>query len=275
MPGCRKDDNSRVPDFIRVPLPLITKDASKDQIISAQEPTAFTATFVVDMMYKDQPPPKSVEAVVIKNGDKTKVVSLQKDITTFPTSINITGQQLIDAFGDATIELGDRYDFGVNITLDDGTLIQAFPAGSTAYAPGVGNQPGVSTTVRYEAVCSFTAADYAGTFEVVTDEWADYGAGDEVEVTVVDETTLSFEFLTDPSIPILVKVDPADNSTSVVKQVYGDYPQFGITEISAESVEGSADNFVAPCEGILSVRLNHTDAATDYGDYTIVLKKIN
>lgn len=274
MPGCRKDDNPRVPDFIRVPLPLLTKDASKDLSISAQEPTEFTASFTVDMQFKDQPAPKSVEAVMIKNGDKTKVVSLKKDITTYPTTIDITGQQLIDAFGGGTIVLGDKYDFGVNITLDDGTVIPAFPLNSESNAPGISNQPGASPIIRYEAICAFTAADYAGDFKVELDEWGDYSVGTVIPVTVVDETTLSFEYAADNAKPILVKVDPATNETSVTKQVYGDYDAYGITNIMCETIP-SSDNYVAPCDLVLSVKLRHTDAGGSYGDYIIRLKKVN
>jgi hypothetical protein len=273
--GCRKDDNPRVPDFIRVPLPILTKDETKDLSISAQEPTAFAASFTIDMQFKDQPPPKSVEAVMIKNGDKTNVISLLKDITSYPTTIDITGQQLIDAFGGGTIELGDTYDFGVNITLDDGTVIPAFPPNSTAYAPGVGNQPGASPSIRYEAICAFTAAEYAGNFEVEVDEWEDYAPGTIIPVTVVDETTLSFKYAADNAQPILVKVDPATNETSVAEQVYGDYDAFGISNIKCASVAG-ADNFVAPCDLVLSVKLRHFVPEGSYSLGSVIrLKKVN
>lgn len=270
--GCRKDDNPRVPDFIKVPLPLLTKDDTKDLSIAAQDPLAFTASFSVDMQFKDQPPPKSVEVVMVKNEDKTNVISLKKDVTTYPTTIDITAQQLIDAFGGGTIELGDKYDFGVNITLEDGTVIPAFPLNSTAYAPGVGNQPGASPIIRYEAICEFHAEEYAGDFEVILDEWADYAPGAVIPVTVVDETTLSFEYAAENPQPILIKVDPATNATSVTKQVYGEY---GGTPYSCETVAGP-ENFVAPCDLELSVKLNHSiPSGGSSGPLVIRLKKVN
>jgi hypothetical protein len=50
--GCRKDDNPRIPALVQVPTPLIVKDATADQIISAQDPNSFTGKFVVDLFLK-------------------------------------------------------------------------------------------------------------------------------------------------------------------------------------------------------------------------------
>jgi hypothetical protein len=270
--GCRKEDNTKIPTLSRVPLPLITRDASKDLIISAQDPTAFAGRFTIDTYFKSDVLPKKFDVVVVKNGDNANVKTILADVTSYPTTIDITGQQLMDLFGEPIV-LSDKFEFGANVTTQDGKVYEAFPTVGVGYGSGIGNQVGASTSVRYEAVCTFTAADYAGDFEVVTDEWGDYAPGTVIPVTVIDDTHLSFQYATDNPKDIIVEVNTASNETSVAPQIYGDYNAFGITDIQCESVAGSPDNFVAPCDGILSVKLHHFDASGNYGNYIITLKK--
>ncbi len=269
--SCRKEDNPKLPDLTRVPTPLITKVTTTDQVISVQDPTAFKGSFAVDLYFKEDAPPQKFDIVVIKNGDKGNVKTIQENVTSFPTTIEITGPQLATLFG-AAIQLGDRFDIGADVTTQNGQRFQAFPLVGEGYGSNVGNQPGASTFVRYEAVCKFDAAAYSGDFEVIVDEWEDYHAGDIIPVTVVNETQVSFFYGASNAKPIIVNVDPNTNATSVTKQVYGTYPGSPYGDFSAESVP-NVDNFVAPCEGILSVVLKHTVAAGSFGNYKIVLKK--
>ncbi|MEJ7737404.1 MAG: hypothetical protein WKF97_08260 [Chitinophagaceae bacterium] len=271
--ACRKDDNIKIPDLIRVPVPLLVKDATGDQVISAQDPDKFRGKFVVDMFFKTDVPPQKMDVVIIKNGNRTNVKVVKEGITAYPTTLEVTGAQLASLFG-APVKVGDRFDIGVDITTSNGQKYLAFPTVGVPYGTGIANQPGASTQVRFEAVCAFTAAAYAGNFEVVVDEWEDYHPGDVIPVTVVDASTLSFLYGATGAKPILVKVNTGTNVTSVVKQSYGNYttsPNVS-TEFFAESVAG-ADNFVAPCELTLSVKLNHTSALGNYGNYIIKLKK--
>jgi hypothetical protein len=275
LPGCRKDDNPRIPDIIEVPLPYFEKDEATSLTISAQEPTTFSAKFSVDNFFENGTAPKEMDIVIMRNEDPSSVKTLLENVTTFPTTIEITGQQLLDLFGEPIV-LGDRFDIGANITTQDNQVFPAFDAETgNAFGAGVGAMPGVAPVLRYEAVCAFTAADYAGDFEVITDEWADYAAGTVIPVTVIDENHISFEYLTDDPIPIIVEVNLATNETTVVKQVYGDYSAFGISGMTVETAAPATDNFVAPCEGILSLRLAHEDDAGGfYGNNLIVLKKV-
>jgi hypothetical protein len=215
-----------------------------------------------------------MDVVVVKNSDKDNVKTIMADITTFPTTVNITGQQLIDLFGEP-IELGDRFEFGADITTQNDEFFSAFNPLGNAYGSGVGNQQGAQTSVRYEAVCTYIAADYGSgptDFEVISDEWADYAPGTVIKVNVIDENTLSFQYAAANPKDIIIKVNLASNETSVEKVIYGDYGSF--TDLAAESVANSADNFVSPCEKTISVRLNHSSPAGNFGDATIVLKKV-
>jgi len=43
--SCRKEDNVKLPDLTRAPLPLVTKDPSADDVISGSDPAAFAGSF--------------------------------------------------------------------------------------------------------------------------------------------------------------------------------------------------------------------------------------
>lgn len=267
--SCRKSDNAKLPDLIRVPTPLITKDATADQTISAQDANKFSGKAVIDLFFKSDVKPLKFDAVIRKNENNAVVKLLQADITTFPTTVPLTGAQLVSLFGSPVV-LGDKFDVGVDITTQGGQKYLAFPTVGASYAASVSNQVGASITARFEAVCKFDPSIYQGNFSVLVDGWADYNVGDVVPVKLVNATTLSFEYaVSSNSMPILIKVDPVTNITSVTKQIYGNY---GAEIFSAESVAG-ADNFVAPCDGIVSVKLHHTSNKADYGNYVIKLKK--
>jgi hypothetical protein len=265
--SCRKNDNARIPALTRVPTPLITKDASADLGISAQNPELFSAKFIVDLYFKTDVPPKKMDAVVIKNGDKTNVITLQTDITTYPTTIAITGPQLEQLFG-APIVVGDRFEIGANVTTQAGQEFLAFPPTGVAYGSGVANQIGASTSVRYEAVCSFDATVFNGDFEVIQDDWEDYAPGTVIPVTMINDHQISFEYAADDPKPIILDINLATNEVTIAKQSYGSY---GGDEYFAESIAG-ASSVVSPCEETVSVRIHHSTAAGS-ADGTIVLKK--
>ena len=269
--GCRKDDNPHLSDVAPVPVPQITKDATADQTISGGSPDEFSGKINVDLYFKDGTPPSKIDLVVIKNGDTKNVQVVQADITSFPTAVTVTGTQIAGLFN-APIEIGDNYDFGADITAADGVKYEAFPATGVAYGSGISSLAGLSLTVRYSSVCLYDPAIYQGDFVVVKDEWEDYQSGDVIQLTKIDDTHFSFEYNALDAQPIVVAVDPVTNTTSVAKQVYGNYGTDD-GDFSAESVEGSNDNYVAPCDKIFSVRLEHTVAAGSYGQYAIVLQK--
>ena len=271
--ACKKDSNGKLPELTRFPLPLVIKVAGSNQVISAQDPNSFSGKYSVGLYFPNEVPPKKFDVVVMKNNINTNVKVLTTDVTTFPTELTITGTQLAALFN-APIVLGDKFDIGVDVTTSTGAKFEAFPAVGNAYAAGIAAQPGASTFVRYEAVCQYVPAAYQGPYEVVTDEWGDYTAGDIVQLTMVDATHFSFNYLAADPKPIVVTVNSVTNAVTVPKQVYGSgYPPgWPYGNISAESVP-SVDNFVAPCAGTFSVILKHTVAAGSFGEYKLVLKK--
>ncbi|WP_153797095.1 hypothetical protein [Foetidibacter luteolus] len=269
--GCRKDDNSKLPQLTRVPIPKVTKEAGSSQTIKVSALSTFAGKIVVDKFFATDISPKKYDVVIIKNADKSVVKTIQADITSFPATVNLTADMLSSLFGEPVVTC-DFFDVGVNVTTADGTLYQAFPATGVAYGAGVAAQGGASLTTRYNTEVEFNSAEYSGDFEVVTDEWEDYEPGTVIPVTVINDHQVSFEYDALEAKPIIVDVDLATLKTKVVKQVYGTY-NWPYGDASVESVDGSADNYVAPCEGVLSVRLEHTVAAGSFGDFAIVLKR--
>ena len=218
--ACKKDINGKIPELTRFPVPLVVKVAGSQQVISALAPDAFSGKFSVGLYFPNDAPPKKFDVVVIKNNDKTNVKVLKTDVTTFPTELTVTGPQLATLFG-APIVLGDKFDVGVDVTTYTGAKFEAFPVVGNSYAAGVAAQPGASTFVRYEAVCQYDPLAYQGAFEVVTDEWGDYTAGTNVQLTMIDATHFSFKYLAADARPIVVTVNSITNAVTVAKQVYG------------------------------------------------------
>ena len=271
--ACRKEDNPKIPQLTRFPLPQIVKVAGTDLVISALDPNSFTGKFTVGLYFEGDEPPSRFDVVVIKNDNKSIVKTIKSNVTTFPTEITITGAELATLFG-APVVVGDKFDISVDVTTLDGKKYEAFPITGNSYAAGVAAQPGASTFIRYEAVCQYDPNLYKGNFVVITDEWADYAPGTVVPLTMIDATHFSFKYAAADAKPIVVTVNTITNAVTVAKQVYGSgYPPgwtFG--DISAESVP-SVQNFVAPCAGTFSVVLKHTVAAGSFGEYKIVLRK--
>ena len=269
LASCRKNDNEKLPELSRVPLPSLSLDPSSDTKISPADPASFEGKVIINMKFPEDIHPKKFTAVLMKNGNTSTVKVIQDDITTFPVTVTLTGAQLASLFG-AAIADGDKFRIGVNITTQDGKVYEAFPLVGEPYGAGVANTSGgTATFIEFTKPCKYDPAIYVGDFVVVTDEWADYTSGSAITVTAIGKDTLAFSYLTAPSIPIYVKVDTLENTTSVAKQSYGEY---GGTPLSAASVAGAA-NYVDPCTGTLSVRLQHTSGSSDYGIYTIVIKK--
>jgi hypothetical protein len=270
MTGCRKDDNPKVPDLTKVPVPLLTLDESSDTKISGLDPASFQAKFTVDVYFKNGEQPKQLDLVVVKNGDAANAKTVLANITSWPVEYSVTGQQLIDLFGE-NIDLGDAFEFSTDVTTQSGLKVAAFPlAGGTPFAPGIYNMPGSSPLLRFAAPCPFDAEAYKGDFFVVRDDWQDYTEENEdIAVTVIDATHMSFKYKADNALPIIMEVDPLTNAITIVKQKYGSY---GGDDYFAESIPGD-DSAVDPCTTSISVNIHHSTAAGTFDGIIIMQKK--
>jgi len=269
--SCRKEDNPILPELQgNIPVPKLVPDPTSELVIDmTRNPATFAGKFDVGLLYPNDKPQK-VDIVVMKNGDKANVKTFKADVTAFPTTLQITGANLISLFG--PIVLGDYFDIAADITLASGQKLVAFPANGVQFASGIAAIPGSAPLLRYSAICKFDADEYVGDFVVVEDEWQDYAAGETVVLTKVDESRLSFLYRSDNPKPIILSVT-ATNAVVVNKQTYGTYSwgtQYG--NFSVETI-GDIDDVVKPCDGTISVLLKHTVSAGSFGEYRITLRK--
>lgn len=263
--GCRKEDDAKIPDLIRVPTPLITKDLNTDATISKDDPNAFKGTFVVGLFFKEDVPPQSFDVVVRKNEAATKV--FKEGISSFPTAVDLTGADLTTLFGAAPV-LGDKFEIGVDMTLQDGTKLQAFPAGGPAYGTGVANQPGASTSIVYSVVCPFDINDFVGSATIEDPDF--WEATYPVTVTLEGSDTYKVAgWFEDPATYILVKVNPATLTATIAKRVYAaTIPGFTYTNWAAEGT-----GVVDACNKEISLSVKNSVDQGSFSATTVVLKK--
>ena len=269
LANCRKNENPRIQTLLEIPIPLLILDQNSDSRISGLKPEAFQAIFSVDIYFKNGEYPKQMDLVVIKNGDAANALTVLPDITTWPVIFEITGQQLIDLFGEP-IRMGDFFEFSTDVITLDGHKVSAFPmGGAIPFSPSVYNLPGSSPVLRFEAPCPFDIEDYQGIFIIQRDDWGEYSQNEIIDITVEDDTHLSFKYKADNAAPIIMKIDTSTNAVTVDKQKYGSYSG---EDFFVESIPGE-NSLVEPCTTSISVNLHHTTAAGNFDGVIVIQKK--
>ena len=290
--SCRKSDMPKIPEGLqRVPLPLVTFDPAGSKSFSTATPAAsasFSQHITVDVFWKNDVPPKSMDLVVRKIGNDTTVKVYQAGITTYPTTVAVTGTQIIALFG--TIVKGDTYDFGVNIITQSGALFEAFPVVGVGYGTGVAGEYGGDLTlnggkgaqvqVQFVALCPYDPTIYKGNFIVVNDGWQDTSPGDIIVLTQIDSTHFSFNYnpTNHPgtlvnSIPIIVTVDPITNTPSIALQTVGTAWTYDNAPPppTAKTTPG-ANNSLFPCAKTVSLNMTWSEGTGSYSGYVFSLK---
>lgn len=279
-----KEEGGNLPDIEYIPQPLITKDVTLDPAILDTDPESFQGKVTVDLYFDDGERPQKFDLVVMKNGNASNVKTIQADITTFPTDVEITGQQLTDLFGE-TIVSGDQFDIGVNITAQSGKLYEAYPVVGAGYGSGVASLPGSSLDVRYSAICGFDMDAFLGdgVFEVVADDWGDYSEGQIVTVTKLEDNSFSIEAAVPTFDDFVVDINPADNSATIASTMIADandvtagYGGGGAYGSLTVSTGGAVSlSFVDPCVDEIQVNIQYV--LSNYGNqgaYILKLKKV-
>src|SRR5690606_26471562 len=208
--------------------PQITKVEGGDPSILDTDPLGFASTVRVELYFEDSDKkPDYLDLVVMKNGDTKNIKTLQANISTYPTDVEISGQQLTELFGDDILR-GDSFDIGANYVVG-GKTYAAFPEAGQGYGAGVSNQPGASPTVRFSSICGFDVEAFVGDFEVVEDGWADFGVGTVVTVEAIDENTIAIPYTPVPSFnPIMIDINTGDNTADAARQGLGDTEAYGL-----------------------------------------------
>ena len=184
-------------------MPLVTKDTTGDEFISGQDPASFLGKFVVDLYYGTEVKPQKIDVVVIRNDNKANVKTIKADVTSFPASIQVTGAQLATLF-DSTIELGDKFEIGADVTTINGQKFEAFPEAGNPYGADTSALPGSRFSIEYVADCVFDIASFNGWYTVVGNtigggDWGDLKVGDGVAVSAGGNEISVFALNTIPS----------------------------------------------------------------------------
>ena len=264
--SCQKDEAELPPDS-RFPLPLITKDLRGDDTISGRDPESFLGKFVVDLYYGPAVNPQKIDIVVIRNDDKTNVKTIKADVTSFPSSIEVTGTQLTTLF-DSTIRLGDKFEIGADVTTINGQKFEAFPATGNPYGADTSTLPGSRFSIAYVADCVFDIASFSGWYTVEANT-LEYNAGDSIEVRPGEGDTILITAWPHPNPvlglvyhrwPMIVVVDPVTYEVTIPIQGVGEYCCGGPGVYLFEEGSGT----VSPCGDRISLVVS-LDAGYNYG----------
>ncbi len=265
--ACRKDDVQTPPD-LRFPLPLLAKDTTGDDFVSARDPVSFFGKFIVDMYYGTAVTAQKVDVVVIRNDNKTNVKTIKANVTSFPASIEVTGTQLTTLF-DSTINLGDKFEIGADVTTINGQKFEAFPVTGDPYGADTSALPGSRFSIVYVTTCAFDISSFGGWYSVVSNtigeaDWGDLNAGDGVAVGAGEDAISVFAYpLNQPQYiiyPMVCQVDPVSFDITFPQQMIGLNTTFSWPMIWVDSGTGSAN----PCGDTITITLNMTLLAAYY-----------
>lgn len=236
------------------------------------------STSKISITVKEYGSPVDKIKVYVTKGNATLDRSKWKLIKEFPysgeTLLEVKATEVATALGipPSALETGATYTMYNQIITKDG---RSFDVANT-YSDFAGNSNyNMALIWAAVVVCPYNATGFGGDFEVVEDGWADYSVGDIVKVVVgpgANEITFPAIYLTNPARPVVVKINPATGAATMASQDYGDYPAYGITNIKAKTV--GTNNWVFSCVGTISLKLNHSSSAGNFGDATLRLKKL-
>ena len=226
--SCRKEDNPKLPDLTRVPVPLLTLKQGSTLIIEDNAAKDdFKSTFDVSLYYPDDTKPQKYDIVVARNGDYEDVKTYQSGLTALPSTIEVTTEKLAQLFGMNMSELipGTYFEVRSSFTLTDGTVIPAFNTIGETYGTDLNNLPGSNLSLKYQIVCALDLSVFTGQFDLLD---ANGFWEEDYVVTLTPEGTDKLRlsgFLGDPSASFLIEVDRVNRTVTVPKQIYapGEY----------------------------------------------------
>lgn len=202
---------------------------------------------------------------------KVKEVPLSGD-----TKLVVTATELAAGLGIAptALKTGTQYTFYNQLVLKDGRIFD--PSNTNSSFQGITDY-NMAMTWSAIVVCPFSSTGFAGNFQVLEDGWADWSAGDVVQVTGATATSITLLVYPNPAFggfnqqPVTVTVNATTGAASIATaQSYGGYTGFD-NDIKVKTV--GTNNWVFSCTGTITLRLNHT-GTSNWGDYTLRLKKL-
>lgn len=276
--SCEDDGGKSKIDFTTGATPNVTKIPTSDQsinLVALKNGEDIDLGFTVEISNGDVISADVVGFYFTSEGVEKTV--FQSNVSDFPYTMHLDQNDLYDAFsidnGD-DVQITDKLIITTDLTLKDGRIIKMYSdTGVKNYGADISNQSHYAAAQTYIISCPLEDASlFNGNFEVVVDDWADYGAGEIIPV-VYDSNfgSLKFKILNtnNPYISntdsyFIVTVDPTDSSVSVVSNEALDYTGFDIIDVTGTGAVGS-------CTGDIVLTLTFGP----YGSYNLELKKVN
>jgi hypothetical protein len=161
--NCKKDPDLRMPDMKKGVTPSLSWSGSST--IDYNNQSAFEGSIEVDLYFKTDKP-QSMDLIVVYNDDTENAAMLRSNITTFPTIVNFDLDTLLALLPQIdTLNLKDKFNFYVNITLEDGTYIGALDTLYTQSSPDVNNYPDNYVDLSLGFFCPLNIDDFTGAYD--------------------------------------------------------------------------------------------------------------
>lgn len=275
---CKKDPKLNMPNLQQAVIPKVTKDATKDQIMSDLNLPGFNGSVIVDLYYKDKP--KSMDLMVCMNGDVANTAVVKSNITSFPTSTDFNVGNLIDWLPNVTsindIVAGNTFKFYVDITLEDGTVIKGNDPSYVPNDPAVSNLPGSSINVVYNVACGLNYAKTFGSYHAVSpaSDWAVDGTvtitADPVNPNTVYVANLETIDGTDEDKgPLVMHIDPATYAVTADKTVIASVAGWGPYHNLTYQGKGTYNT----CTGEYTMVFTITSTELNFGDFHFTMSR--
>lgn len=187
------------------------------------------------------------------------------------TEISATEQEVATALGldPVNLEPGSYCTFYNQVITTDGKTYDLSNTQGALESDGNYN-----LAMRWTAyiTCPFTGG-MAGSYTVIQDDWADWSAGDVVQVTDgPGENQINISKVWpnkaygDVVDPLVVNVDPANGVASIPKVTFGDYGALA-------TAEGDPAGYVFSCTGYIGLNIDVTYNGSSQGTLKLILQK--
>lgn len=253
-----------MPDTTVSNMGVFKMDANSDLLIGDE---SFKAKFEVSLYYpKDVP--TDARLVMIKNADAKNIKVFKESVTTFPTTIELTYDEIVSQFG--TIELGDKIELGLDIKMGSTWHLAFGPDGSSTVAPDAEDLNGSTPTVSFKKVCPLVLDDFVGTVSITDANL--YGGTYKAEIVKNSETELEIRGFIEEAAPsgiVKLTINPKDHSVAVSKQVFiiGDVWDWGYHNMACVG-KGTID----ACNGAINLSLTVSVDEGTFGTWPMTIK---
>jgi len=192
--------------------------------------------------------------------------------------VSVTGQELATALNVAPTALspGNQYTLFTEVTTTSGRRYSLVNTNSELESAAAYNMafrlPGTVT-------CPFDPTGFAGNFRVVTDDWADFSAGDILQVTGATANSVTLLAFPSPAYgtnrqPITISVNPANGRATINPSQYiGDYTFAGVVP-SRISTATNRNSYVFSCTGDIILYHVISYGGSNQPVYLLRLKKV-